>query len=204
MWRKSRQNWHWLELVGGLSYKGFELSRVNCISLNINQCDYWPVNNCFGKSMTNQRTLLKCNYLLFVVSQLYSKGCKKHDNPTFLKGSKKSFQMHVHRLLKLQFVPLEHCVVWTCFGASVNADVACMIWIRISDPRSLGSWNWHYKINQWIRLICHDPSDLNHWTWSGLSQWNVPLENSSSFNSGGFELMPSRLQNSICYITWFI
>ena len=112
--------------------------------------------------------------------------------------------MHVHRLLKLQFVPLEHCVVWTCLGASVNAAVACMIWIRISDPRSLGSWYWHYKINQWIRLICHDPSDLNHWTWSGLSQWNKPLENSSSFNSGGFELMPSRLQNSICYIIWFI
>ena len=81
----------------------FELSRVNCISLkrfhsflqfcislDINQCHYWPVNNCFGKSMTNQGTLLKCNYLWFVVSQFYSKHCKKHDNPTFLKGYPKN------------------------------------------------------------------------------------------------------------------
>ena len=72
--------------------------------------------------------------------------------------------------------------VWQFFKSmSWGSDQTCMIRIRISDPRSLGSrwskepmnpcpeWIHRFIWSTMIRVIS------DHWSWSGSSQRNAPV-----------------------------
>ena len=72
------------------------------------------------------------------------------------------------------------CVCTKFLSYQTRVRSCAMIWIRISDLRSLGSWpiKWTdestLEQDLSVQLMYHDPSDLQSLAWSGSSQRNAP------------------------------
>ena len=72
------------------------------------------------------------------------------------------------------------CVCTKFLSYKTRVRSFAMIWIRISDLRSLGSWpiKWTdestLEQDSSVLLMYYDPSDLQSLAWSGSNQMNVP------------------------------
>ena len=72
------------------------------------------------------------------------------------------------------------CVCTKFLSYKTRVRSFAMIWIRISDLRSLGSWpiKWTYEStleqDSSVLLMYHDPSDLQSLAWSGSNHMNAP------------------------------
>ena len=72
------------------------------------------------------------------------------------------------------------CVCTKFLSYKTRVRSFAMIWIRISDLRSLGSWpiKWTdestLEQDSSVLLMYHDPSDLQSLSWSGSNHMNAP------------------------------